>query len=322
MPAPVFGVIPRPVKTGRAVVGVVRSQGDAVWGETKSGRGVVGVSEEDSTGVWGTSKSGAGVNGETNAVEWVAGVAGIALNSDGVGPGVFGQSNGSGPGVFGTSNRDAGVSGFHGDPRLQETTVGSDATKAGVFGASDIGPGLIAYTRNNSSPAVIAFGGIRGVAMNYPFAGEFFGNVVVNGDLFLPGADCAEHFDCVDVAEIEPGDVVVINHDGALQQSRTAYDRKVAGVVSGAGTYKPGIVLDKQDSQNNRLPVALVGKVFCKVDAQYGPVAVGDLLTTSATPGHAMKAEDSLRSFGAVIGKALGGLPEGAGLLPILVCLQ
>jgi hypothetical protein len=88
--------------------------------------------------------------------------------------------------------------------------------------------------------------------MNYPFAGEFFGNVVVNGDLFLPGADCAEHFDCVDVAEIEPGDVVVINHDGALQQSRTAYDRKVAGVVSGAGTYKPGIVLDKQDSQNNR----------------------------------------------------------------------
>jgi hypothetical protein len=149
-------------KTGRAVVGVVRSKGDAVWGETKSGRGVVGVSEEDGTGVWGTSKSGAGVNGETNAVEWVAGVAGIVLNSDGVGPGVLGQSNGSGPGVFGTSNRDAGVSGFHGDPRLQETTVGSDATKAGVFGASDIGPGLIAYTRNNSSPAVIAFGGIRG----------------------------------------------------------------------------------------------------------------------------------------------------------------
>jgi hypothetical protein len=35
-----------------------------------------------------------------------------------------------------------------------------------------------------------------------------------------------------------------------------------------------------------------------------------------------MKAEDSGKSFGAVIGKALGTLTLGTGLLPILVCLQ
>jgi hypothetical protein len=66
----------------------------------------------------------------------------------------------------------------------------------------------------------------------------------------------------------------------------------------------------------------LLGKVYCKVDAGYGAIAIGDLLTTSPTPGHAMKAEDPLKAFGAVIGKALRPLKEGQGLLPILIALQ
>jgi hypothetical protein len=96
----------------------------------------------------------------------------------------------------------------------------------------------------------------------------------------------------------------------------------VAGVIAGAGAYRPGIVLDRVASQGNRQPLALSGKVYCKVDAQYSPIQVGDLLTTSATPGHAMKAEDPARSFGAVIGKALQPLKNGEGLIPILVSLQ
>jgi hypothetical protein len=63
-------------------------------------------------------------------------------------------------------------------------------------------------------------------------------------------------------------------------------------------------------------------KVYCKVDAQYGPVEVGDLLTTSPTPGHAMKASDLLKAFGAVIGKALRPLASGQELIPILIALQ
>jgi hypothetical protein len=35
-----------------------------------------------------------------------------------------------------------------------------------------------------------------------------------------------------------------------------------------------------------------------------------------------MKAEDPLRSLGSVIGKALGGLDRGRGLIPILVMLR
>ncbi len=115
---------------------------------------------------------------------------------------------------------------------------------------------------------------------------------------------------------------MVIDETGALQQSHQVYDKKVAGVVSGAGGYKPGIVLDKQDSQANRVSLALLGKVYCKVDAQYGSIEVGDLLTTSPTLGHAMKATDPLKAFGAVIGKALRPLMEGQGLIPILIALQ
>src|SRR5512133_3502076 len=66
--------------SGRAVVGVVRTQGDAVWGETKAGRGVVGVCQGQDQGVWGTSEKGDGVHGETNSFTWSAGVSGFAIN--------------------------------------------------------------------------------------------------------------------------------------------------------------------------------------------------------------------------------------------------
>jgi len=65
-----------------------------------------------------------------------------------------------------------------------------------------------------------------------------------------------------------------------------------------------------------------MGKVYCKVDAQYSPIEIGDLLTTSATPGHAMKALDHLKAFGAIIGKALHPLKKGQGLISIMIALQ
>jgi hypothetical protein len=140
------------------------------------------------------------------------------------------------------------------------------------------------------------------------------------GDIVLSNADCAGDFEFRDTA-VEPGTLVVIDDEGLLAPSKHAYDKRVAGVISGAGGYKPGIVLDRGRPSPARLPVALMGKVYCKADAQYGAIQVGDLLTTSPTPGHAMKA-DPARSFGAVIGKALRPLAQGASLVPILVALQ
>ena len=114
---------------------------------------------------------------------------------------------------------------------------------------------------------------------------------------------------------------MVIGPGGALQQSQHAYDKRVAGVVSGAGEFRPGLVLDKQPGRE-RQPIALLGKVCCKVDAEYGAIEVGDLLTTSPAPGHAMKASDPIAAFGAVIGKAMEPCRGARGLIAILVALQ
>jgi hypothetical protein len=154
-----------------------------------------------------------------------------------------------------------------------------------------------------------------------------FGDLTVNTltaheDIMIKNADCAEDFDIAEEVDIEPGTVMTLKQEGSLCQSSEAYDKKVAGVISGAGDYKPGLILDKQPSQENRLPVALMGKVYCKVDADQAPIEVGDLLTTAPTPGHAMKAEDPFKAFGAVIGKALRPLEAGKGLIPVLVALQ
>lgn len=215
----------------------------------------------------------------------------------------------AGPGVLGRSNQDCGVIGFHRDPHFEEGPANyPGVSSAGVLGASDEGPGIWGYSR--SGPA-----------------GQFWGdvyvqkNLTVDGDLFLPGADCAELFTVVE--PIEPGDVLVIDRDGMLRRGATPYDKRVAGVVSGAGRFRPGMTLGSRESNSGgTCPLALIGTVYCKVDARPHPIAVGDLLTTSMTPGHAMKAVNPSKAFGAVLGKALADLETGLGLLPILVCLQ
>jgi hypothetical protein len=148
------------------------------------------------------------------------------------------------------------------------------------------------------------------------------GSIEVPGDVRLTGADCAENFDVGEAQPLEPGMVMVIGDEEKLSQCTGAYDKRVAGVISGAGGYKPGMILGNNQSQNERLPVALTGKVYCKVDAGYAPIAVGDLLTTSPSPGHARKASDPRKAFGAVLGKALRPFTEGRGLIPILIALQ
>jgi hypothetical protein len=116
----------------------------------------------------------------------------------------------------------------------------------------------------------------------------------------------------------------VAGHRGKAERGVEFPVREQAGVGGDHRSSKleHQLVLDKQESGSNRQPVALLGKVFCNVDARYGAIEVGDLLTTSPTPGHAMKACDPLKAFGAVIGKALRPLHEGQGLILILIALQ
>ena len=137
------------------------------------------------------------------------------------------------------------------------------------------------------------------------------------------GADLAEPFALTDPA-IQPGAVVVIDedHPGQLKLSTRAYDTAVAGIVSGAGGVKPGISMIQQGALAPGKNVALSGRVFALVDASAAPVRPGDLLTTSDTPGHAMKATDRTKAQGAILGKAMSRLETGRGLVLVLVSLQ
>ncbi len=82
------------------------------------------------------------------------------------------------------------------------------------------------------------------------------------------------------------------------------------------------MVMKSEGKAEGKQPVAMTGRVWCYVDASFGAVRPGDRLTTSSTPGHAMKADDAARAPGAVIGKAMTELKEGKGLVLVLVNLQ
>ena len=275
---------------------------------------VVGVNSLDDTsgggtGVYGESQAGSALRGVTYAPGH-AGVVGISEvhNPDPVnhpernpGPGVVGQSDGTA--VWGSSKTWVGVFGE------TQSTVGGPA----VMGQHHQG-GSAVYGLSASGVGIHGKGG--------RLAGLFEGDVQVTGDIRLTNADCAEDFDVRGGMAVEPGTVMSLAQDGGLLPCRQEYDTRVAGVISGAGDYKPGIVLDTRPSAGLRQPLALLGKVYCKADARYGPIAIGDLLTTSATSGHAMKASDPAKAFGAVIGKALRPLAEGRALIPVLVAMR
>ena len=137
------------------------------------------------------------------------------------------------------------------------------------------------------------------------------------------GADLVEAFD-VSGEPCPPGSVVAIDpaSPGQLRLATEAYDSRVAGVVSGAGNVRPGLKLGQAGVLGGDTQVALTGRVYVRCSDENGPIRPGDLLTSSSIPGVAMRATDSERSFGAVIGKAMGALSSESGLVLALVNLQ
>jgi hypothetical protein len=136
------------------------------------------------------------------------------------------------------------------------------------------------------------------------------------------GSDLAENF-AVDTS-VEPGMVVAIDplYTGKLVLSRGAYNKRVAGIVSGANNLSAGMLLPDLNEGGDSMPIALSGRVWVHAVAGKVPIRPGDLLTTSTIPGHAMKVRDHRRAQGAIIGKAMSELKSGTGLVLVLVSLQ
>jgi len=142
------------------------------------------------------------------------------------------------------------------------------------------------------------------------------------------GSDLSEQFQIrSDNAGVTASVGMVVSIDsenpGSLVVSNKAYDRKVAGIISGAGGINSGVLMGQKGSNaDGANAVALTGRVYCLADASTGSIEPGDLLTTSETPGHAMKVKDYTKAQGAILGKAMSSISEGRGLVLVLVTLQ
>ena len=266
-----------------------------------------------------------------NAVDSVGAFSffrGLKATSDSIfGTAVFGASD-NGIAIAGTSaNGTAGA--FYGPVRVEmDSTLARPQlrlreTQDGDFARLEFQAASRPYWH-------IAVGGGASNQMN--FYNSTNGDVMSlkeDGTLFVKvltitgGADVAEPFKMSE-KDLPKGAVVVIDedHPGHLKLSSQAYDQRVAGVISGAGGVNPGLSLSQQGLLEGDQPVALTGRVYVQAETSGGAIKPGDLLTTSATPGQAMKVTDHARAQGAILGKAMTGLTEGPWLVLVLVTLQ
>lgn len=287
-----------------ALMGWTYGSGNAVYGHN-TGTGRAGYFDINNA-----SSSSHALEAETNgtgtALRATYDATGNYADLGVVNMGVYGCAvSAGGRGVSGNSTGSSGGYGVYGSA----SGTNSYAVYASNTGAGGVG--------------VYAKGGSGG------FAGVFRGNVQVQDVStgasvveFGTGLDYAEGFDVAGAETVEAGMVLVIDsaHPGKLTVSKTPYDRKVAGIVAGAKGLGSGVKLGAGQSDHN---VALAGRVYCNVVATDEAIQPGDLLTTSATPGHAMKVVDYSRAQGAILGKAMESLDRGkTGQILVLVTLQ
>jgi hypothetical protein len=278
---------------------------------------------EDGTGIWVTSDTNLGLNAHSYDTSDYPGVYGCSASDQSTcadhkdDSGAAGVSGYGGPGVFGQGTLGYGVLG-----------------KAGVFGAGVKGEGnalsfggwftntdqvvlLVTSGAENSDNAIQVDGG-HDNEIDFRVTND--GDVYGDGGSYHSPADFAEMMAVSgDASGYEPGDVLIISPD--VDQSVTLAASSYSSAVVGVYSTEPGFVAGYTDDITGEIPVAMVGVVPCKVSAENGAIQRGELLVTASMPGHAMRAGDNPPQ-GTVLGKALGELTEGTGVIEILVTLQ
>jgi len=247
--------------------------------------------------------------------------------------GVYGRGNNTGVEGFGSQTGVRGVSGVvgvRGDGSPYGIGVYAISTyNDAVLATSQDGTAVFATSQNGT--AVVAQSEAGSLIEAYdsnPYDRRFYvsnsGNVYADGAFSPGGADLADMLPAVE--GLEPGDVLVINAEGKLARSNQVYQTSVAGVYS----TNPGFLggMSDDSSLSGRIPLAVAGVVPVKVTVENGPIQPGDLLTTSSTPGYAMRADPvtvngiTFYPGGTIIGKALEVLEDSTGVIRVLVMLQ
>ena len=301
------------VWSGSSGDGLTLSGGD--WGLYAIGttRGVVGQSSYTSgygVGGFAIASSGTnwGVDGRSFSTSGT-GVRGFASASSGNTIGVVGESwSTSGQGVKGTAPAENGTT--YGVVGYSSSPDGY----AGYFRNTSSGVGLSVQTDSGSGNIIEARSGFGDI----DFRVARNGNVYADGTFVNGGADYAELLP--GVAGLEPGEVLVIGPDGLLEHSSQPYQTSVVGVYS----TQPGFLAgagDENADLSGQIPLAVMGVVPVKVTAENGPIHLGNLLSSSSTPGHAMRAGVDPEP-GTIIGKTLEPWEMGSGVIQMLVMLR
>lgn len=240
------------------------------------------------------------------------------------------QTGSEAPSTSGNASNGVLISTGSGGPSLSMGVVNTNTA------GTQYGWLQTAYTNNAGVIGYLSLnplGGNVGIGTTSPQAAlEINGNLrfTADGSIqktawtgVLCGGDYAEAVNASgEKKSYEPGDVLVLasNANGNVEKSSEPYSTMVAGIYA----TKPGVIGRRQSlvKDADELPMAMVGIVPTKVSAENGAIRQGDLLVTSSKPGYAMKGTDRSRMLGAVIGKAMGSLGSGTGMIEVLVTLQ
>ena len=336
---------------GRGVYGK-GNEGGRFETDGSTGTGVIGIafnsSDSENYGGYFAANGayGRGVRGIASHGGDVTNFGGYFQSSGNMGYGVYGLASGfTGRAVYGRASSTGDVRNYGGYfEALGNKGYGVYGTAPGILGVGVVGEtsgqngigvyGSATYGGDFNFGGYFVsngFGGY-GIFAKGPQTGHaagFQGKVLITSwETNTPvielgeGLDYAEGFNVSDKNMIEPGSVLVIDSDntGKLRLSDRPFDSKVAGIVAGARGLGSGVRLGAGQYDYD---VALAGRVYCYVDATEAGVEPGDLLTTSSTPGHAMKATDHIRAQGAILGKAMQKIEKGQkGQILVLVTLQ
>jgi hypothetical protein len=253
------------------------------------------------------------------------------LNAASTAPSVYSTTNGTGVAVHAqttnTATTNAAIWG----------SSNSSSTYAANFrntNTSSTGGAIYLVTYGTGSTTVINHRGSSGNIAEFQDQDsrvariDKTGKGFFNGGTQTGGADIAEMFDVEgERNEYEPGDVLIVSEstDRTVEKSNAPNSTKVAGVYA----TKPGVLLTEKSIEDNLdalVPMGVVGVIPTKVCLENGPIKRGDLLVTSSTKGHAMKAVPVILNgikiypTGAILGKALENFESGdTGLINVLV---
>jgi hypothetical protein len=302
--------------------------GPSIWGwNGGNGNGIRGYATGTGLGVYGESEGSGGVVGRSSNGN---GVEGYSTNSYGI---LANSTNADsihvdGAGQYALNIQSSGYAAIY---------VGSSGG-SGVYVNSAGGDGMTIYSATYDGIGVYSAGddgvhvrpSIGGVCYRCGW-GTSDGFVVLDtGEVrssvgyATPARDFAVMMDVTEEQTVhEPGDVLVASSIGKamMERSATPYSPAVVGIYSAT----PGFVGGRSmtdDALAGGVPVAILGVVSCKVSAENGPIYPGDLLVTSSTPGHAMRADRDSAKPGTILGKALESLDSGTGQIQVLLMLQ